>query len=419
MEYLKGIKCPRCGRIALEKDAFNGCPVCHKEGISVNLSTYYEYSDKETLRRRFSSETGRGIWRHRAFLPVDSEFTPVSIAEGNTPLIRAVRLGKELGLSSLYLKLEMQNTTWSHKDRLSSVGVTRALQIGASAVTVSSTGNHGAAVAAYAAAAGLPCFIFTKSAVPETMKTLMRVYGAYVFATENSLDRWTIMKWGVENLGWYPLSGYISPAIGSNCYALDGYKTIAFELFEELGELPDTIVVPSAYSDALYGIWKGIQDLNEVGLARKKSKMIAAEAWGSLTKTISMGAEAPVEVNAGPTVNFSIGGGRNTWQGLSALRDSGGTAETASDEETMQMQCLLAKCEGIYAEAASVTPLVICQKLLAQGKLLPDEKIVAIVSSSGLKDPAETSHHLPEVPVIEPNYPSMSAALERCYGKKL
>lgn len=418
MEYLKGIKCPRCGGIASERDAFNGCPACRREGVSVNLSTYYEYQDKAALRQRFPTETGSGIWRHRAFLPVDSEFTPVSIAEGNTPLIKADRLGKKLGLTNLYLKLEMQNTTWSHKDRLSSVGVTRALQVGASAVTVSSTGNHGAAVAAYAAAAGLPCFIFTKSAVPETMKTLMRVYGAYVFATENSLDRWVIMKWGVENLGWYPLSGYVAPAIGSNCYALDGYKTIAFELLEELHDLPDAIVVPSAYSDALYGIWKGVQDLNEVGLTQKKSRMIAAEAWGSLTKTISMGAEAPVEVEAGPTVNFSIGGGRNTWQGLSALRDSGGTAESATDEETMEMQGLLASCEGIYAEAASVTPLVVCQKLLAQGKLRPDEKIVAVVSSSGLKDPAATSRYLPDVPVIDPSYQSMSAALERCYGKK-
>lgn len=419
MEYLKGIKCPRCGCPAPEENAFNGCPVCRKEGVSVNLSTYYDYQDKEALRQRFPRETGRGIWKHRAFLPVDSEMAPVSIAEGNTPLIKAEHLGKKLGLLNLYLKLEMQNTTWSHKDRLSSVGVTRALQVGASAVTVSSTGNHGSAVAAYAAAAGLPCFIFTKSSVPETMKTLMRVYGAYVFATENSLDRWVIMKWGVENLGWYPLSGYVAPAIGSNCYALDGYKTIAFELFEELGDLPDTIVVPSAYSDALYGIWKGVLDLNEVGLSRKKSKMIAAEAWGSLTKTLAIGAEAPVEVAAGPTVNFSIGGGRNTWQGLAALRDSGGTAETASDGETMQMQCLLANCEGIYAEAASVTPLVVCQKLLAQGKLSPNEKIVVVVSSSGLKDPAETSHHLPDVPIIEPNFQSMSTALGRCYGKKL
>ncbi len=126
-----------------------------------------------------------------------------------------------------------------------------------------------------------------------------------------------------------------------------------------------------------------------------------------------------MEVEAGPTVNFSIGGGRNTWQGLSALRDSGGTAESATDEETMEMQGLLASCEGIYAEAASVTPLVVCQKLLAQGKLRPDEKIVAVVSSSGLKDPAATSRYLPDVPVIDPSYQSMSAALERCYGKKL
>ncbi len=352
-------------------------------------------------------------------MPVDSETAPISIAEGNTTLLHAERLGRALGLEKLYLKLEMQSTTWSHKDRLSSVGVTRAVQQGASAVTVSSTGNHGAAVAAYAAAAGLPCMIFTKAAVPDTMKTLMRTYGAYVFATEQSLDRWAIMKWGVENLGWYPLSGYVAPAIGSNCYAIDGYKSVAFELFEQLGELPDSIVVPSAYSDALYGTWKGVLDLNEVGLTTKKSRMIAAESWGSLKETLARQAVTPLEVQAGPTVNFSIGGGRNTWQGLHALQQSGGTAETAADEETMQMQLLLAKCEGVYAEAASVTSLVVCQKLLAQGKMRPDESVVAVISSSGLKDPAETSKRLPEVPLITPDAASLADALARCYGKKL
>jgi len=419
MEYVKGIRCPICGYIGTEQELFGGCPKCRERGINVNFSTYYEYPDKEALRKRFPTEQGPGIWRHRAFLPVDSEQKPVSVAEGNTPLIHAERLGKELGLENLYLKLELQNTTWSHKDRLSSVGATRARQVGATALTVSSSGNHGAAVAAYAAAAGLPCFVFTTPSVPETMKTLMRSYGAYVFATESSLDRWVIMRWGVENLGWHPLSGYVWPPIGSNAYAVDGYKTLAFELFEQLGDLPETIVTPSGYSDLMYGMWKGIQDLNEVGLTDRKSRIFASEIWGSLTKAMEENAPVPGEVPDGPSVSFSIAVPCNTWQGLEPIRASGGEAVMSPDEDTMAMQLLLAKCEGVYAESSSVTSLVACKKLVEQGKLRPDEKVVAIVTSTGLKDPETTARYLADVPVIEPNYQSLSAALEKCYGKKV
>ena len=421
MSYLKGIRCPRCGYEGRPEEAFDGCPRCREEGISVNFSTHYDFSGHEAaLRESFPRDEGPGLWRHRAFLPVDGKTAPISMGEGNTPLLRCRRLGEQLGLPDLYLKNETLNPTWSYKDRLCSVGVTRAVETGAPAVVVSSTGNHGSAVAAYAAAAGLPCVIFTKSGVPDTMKTLMQSYGAYVFATEQSLDRWKIMRWCVKELGWYPLSGYVDPAIGSNCYGVDGYKTLAFELFEQLGgSLPDFIITPSAYADGMYGIWKGVLDLNAVGLTDKKPVMIAAEAWGSLKATLAQGAPAPVAVPAGPTVSFSIGGARSTWQGYTTLLQSGGTAETVTDQEAMEMQRLLARTEGLYAEAASVTTLVVLRKLLEQGRISPDQRVVAVITSTGLKDPAETAKHLPIVPVIEPDPAQLRDKLQSLYGVKL
>ena len=350
---------------------------------------------------------------------MDDKASPVTIGEGKTPLLHCKKLGERLGLNELYIKNESLNPTWSYKDRLCSVGVTRAIQEGAPAVTVSSTGNHGAAVAAYAAAAGIPCVVFTVSKVPATMKTLMQSYGAYVFATEQSLDRWKIMRWCVKNLGWYPLSGYVSPAIGSNCYGVDGYKTIAFELFEQLGDLPDFIVTPSAYADGMYGIWKGVEDLHAVGLSQKPTRMVASEVWGSLKETLARGTDVPVAVPSDWSVSFSIGGPRGTYQGYAALKESGGCAETASDPETLAMQRLLASSEGIYAENASVTTLVAIQKLAAQGKIRPDDRVVAIISSSGLKDPATTARELPEVPVISPESEALREALGRFYGAKL
>ena len=420
MSYLKGIRCPRCGHIGKPEEAFDGCPVCRANDVSVNFSTYYDYGgDEAALRTGFAKAEGPGLWSHREFLPVDDKASPVTIGEGKTPLLHCKKLGERLGLNELYIKNESLNPTWSYKDRLCSVGVTRAIQEGAPAVTVSSTGNHGAAVAAYAAAAGIPCVVFTVSKVPATMKTLMQSYGAYVFATEQSLDRWKIMRWCVKNLGWYPLSGYVSPAIGSNCYGVDGYKTIAFELFEQLGDLPDFIVTPSAYADGMYGIWKGVEDLHAVGLSQKPTRMVASEVWGSLKETLARGTDVPVAVPSDWSVSFSIGGPRGTYQGYAALKESGGCAETASDPETLAMQRLLASSEGIYAENASVTTLVAIQKLAAQGKIRPDDRVVAIISSSGLKDPATTARELPEVPVISPESEALREALGRFYGAKL
>lgn len=418
--YYKGIRCIKCGHEMTLQEAFDGCPVCRGEESSVNAETYYDFGqDKVELAAGFKNAKGFGLWSHKEFLPIKPDSKMISIGEGHTPLLHAKKLGEHLGLNNLYLKLECMNPTWSYKDRLCSVGVSRAIQDGAPVVTVSSTGNHGASVAAYAAAAGIPCVVFTLSSVPSTMKTLMQSYGAYVFATDKATDRWKIMNWCVKNLGWYPLSGYVSPAMGSNCFGMDGYKTLTFELFEELGDLPDQIVVPSTYSDGLYGMWKGVKDLHEIGLSSKPTKMVAAEVFGSLKATLAAGTDEIQNVHAEDTVSFSIGGGRGTYQGYAALVQSGGYAENCPDDEVMPMQALLGRTEGVYAEAASTCPLVAIQKLAAQGKIKADDTVVAVITSSGLKDPSSTAKRMPEVPVILPESGELSAALSNNYGIKL
>ena len=420
--YFKGIRCMKCGHVMEPSEAFDGCPVCGSSTSSVNAETFYDFgNDKEKLAKEFSSKKAFGLWSHKEFLPIESESNMISIGEGHTPLLHAKKIGEKIGLPNLYLKLESMNPTWSYKDRLCCVGVSRAIQDGAPAVTVSSTGNHGSAVAAYAAAAGIPCVVFTVPTVPDTMKTLMQSYGAYVFATENSLDRWKIMKWCVKNLGWYPLSGYVSPAMGSNCYGMDGYKTVTFELFEDLGDLPDYIVVPNCYGDGLYGMWKGVRDLQEIGLSKVQTKMIASEAFGPLKATLASGTDQMQTIpDTGSTVSFSIGSNTTTYQSYAAVTQSHGMAEAAPDDEVvMKMQAELGRLEGVYAEASSVTTLVNLQTLAASGKVKPEDKIVAIITSTGLKDPAATAARMPKVPVITPEASVLSSALDKYYGAKL
>ena len=158
------------------------------------------------------------------------------------------RLGSRLGLPRLFAKDESRNPTWSYKDRLCAVAVTHAVATGARVITISSTGNHGASTAAYAARAGLPCVIFTLASVPETMKTLMQAYGAAVVACPTSESRWTLMREGIERLGWYPTSGFVMPADRLEpLSASRATRRIAYEIAEDLGwTAPDVVVVPSA-----------------------------------------------------------------------------------------------------------------------------------------------------------------------------
>src|SRR5712692_1324601 len=255
-----GLQCLRCRRRFDEARLFTGCPDCRAQGVAVNLTVEYDLAPLAGVTADTFAAGGKGLWRFRHLLPARSA-RPVSLGEGATPLVHLERLGQRLGLPRLYAKDESQNPTWSYKDRLCAVAVTHGVETGARVITISSTGNHGASTAAYAARAGLPCVIFTLASVPDTMKTLMQAYGAAVVACPTSESRWQLMREGIERLGWYPTSGFVTPPIGSNPYGIEGYKSLAYEIVEDLGwTAPDRCVVPSGYSDGLFGIWKGMQE---------------------------------------------------------------------------------------------------------------------------------------------------------------
>src|SRR2546425_6012524 len=174
-----GLHCLRCHSRFEEPRLFTGCPRCRAQGVAVNLTVEYDLTPLAGVTPEMFGTATRGLWRFRPLLPVRPA-NPVSLGEGATPLVHLERLGRRLGLPRLYAKDESQNPTWSYKDRLCATAVTHAVETGARVITISSTGNHRASTAAYAARAGLPCVIFTLASVPETMKTLMQAYGAAV-----------------------------------------------------------------------------------------------------------------------------------------------------------------------------------------------------------------------------------------------
>ncbi|WP_217617193.1 pyridoxal-phosphate dependent enzyme [Cellulomonas sp. GbtcB1] len=357
--------------------------------------------------------SGPGVFRFAPLLPVDPAGPLVSLGEGGTPLVPVPRAAEAAGLAegALLVKDESRNPAWSYKDRLAAVAVTKAVQQGHDTVVDASTGNHGAATAAYAARAGLRCVVLTVASVPETMKTLMQSYGADVVAFDDPRDRWVVMRAGVEQRGWVPVSGYLSPPSGSNPFGVGGYKTIAYEVWEQLGgRVPDAVVAPVAYGDGIAGMVRGFRDLVALGLADRVPRMVAAEPFGPHEAALRDGFVPGAAVPAGPTVAFSIGSSMATWQAWDALRSTAGAAAPADDEAVMRAQATLAATEGLYLEASSVITYAVLPTLVARGAVRADETVVLLGTSTGLKDVGATAARLAPVPVIAPTLAAFDAA---------
>ena len=218
----------------------------------------------------------------------------------------------------------MRNPTWSFKDRLASSALTMARRFGAKVIASSSSGNAGAAAAAYAAKAGLPCVVFTFVGSAGPLVLQMRAYGAMVVKVTDKADRWRLQSLGVREFGWYPTSPFFGPVVGSNPYGMEGYKTIAYEIAEAFDwQPPDWCVLPVCYGDALYGMWKGFEELKALGWIDRVPRFVAAEVSGSLAAAMASGDAMPPEVprNA-PSIATSIGAAQATVQGLDVLRHS-------------------------------------------------------------------------------------------------
>ena len=408
--YVGRMACVRCERETGDSAPWQGCPSCAAEGVSANVLPVYEM-ETGPLSRRVDEP---GIFQFRDLLPVGDEADVVSLQEGGTPLLQAPGLAEELDLGELWFKDETRNPTWSYKDRLAAVAVTVARARGADTIILSTTGNHGAAAAAYAAAAGMRCVALTLGSVPQTMKVLMQSYGAQVVALERPVDRWTLLEQAVAAWGWMPISGYVNPPIGSNAFGVDGYKTIAYEIHGALGDVPDVVVVPVAYGDGLTGIHRGFEDLVAVGLADRVPRMVAAEPFGAYAAALDRASHEPVQVPTAPSVSFSVASPIATHQGVQTLLASGGRAVAEPDDEVvMAAQRTIASRVGLYVEASSALCLPIVSRLRTAGRIGAADRVVCVATSTGLKDIGSSAVRLPTVEVIGPTLTDLERALKR------
>jgi threonine synthase len=418
--YLTHLECFRCGANYPTDRFFTGCPRCAEAGKPSNVFCHYDLpAVGRAFEPRMLNGRPRTLWRYKELLPASPERV-VSIGEGCTPLVHCPKLGERLGLSRLYVKDDSRNPTWSFKDRMAASGAAVALDMGCRVLTAASSGNGGAATAAYAARAGLEAIIFTTQQFPLTMRAFMQSYGARIIAMPTMQDRWTMVLEGVTQHDWFPIQNMLTPPIGANPYALDGNKTCAFELVEDLDwQVPDWVVAPCSSGDSLTGAWLGFQQFAQLGYVDRLPRMAAAETYSVLGRALASGADHTEAVVPTPSVAISTASANSAYQCLKTLRDSNGAAMTASNDEIMRAQLALSSTEGIWAEASSALSIAAIEKLVEQGTIQSDDLVVAWLTSSGLKDPEVMAPYLPPIPLIEPTWASLQQALRDSYGAHL
>jgi threonine synthase len=399
-----GLRCTRCGAEFEGGRSFAGCRVCADGDWTAGLEATYDF---EQARRAWGRGRADGLWRYAPLLPLRDEASRVTLGEGATPLIAIPGLH---GVRDVWVKNETANPTWSYKDRMCAVGVSVAVEMGSSVIGISSTSNQGASGSAYASRAGLRSVVLTLEEVEDPALAFMQAYGALV-ATTSRLGRRVLLRHGVEKLGWFPISSYTSTPT-SNPYAIEGYKTIAYEIVEDLGSAPAAVVVPTALGEGLAGIHAGFRDLKRIGLIEQVPRMVAAELAGGapLSKTLREGAERPLPVAPHVSIAMTLATTVATDRALLAVRESTGGAVPVSDDELLAAQALL-RASGLLAEPAGSAAVAALPHL---AEVLPGfdpltQRVAVVMTGTGLRELPVLRSHLPPVPRLEPD----PAAFER------
>lgn len=370
------LECIECRRKYPENEVIYTC-TCG--GL---LDVIYDYSEFHLTKKDFKGPLS--VWKYRALLPVSRE--PVSLKEGGTPLYRVERLAKSIGMKEVYVKHEGMNPTGSFKDRGMTVGVTKALELNMKTVACASTGNTSASLAVYGARAGVPAVVLLPSgkvALGKLAQALM--HGAKVLSIRGNFDdALKLVRDLCDSEGFYLLNSV-------NPYRLEGQKTIAFEIADQLGwEAPERLVLPVGNAGNITAIYKGFKELKRLGFIEGVPKMTGIQAEGAcpIVKAIKNNATEIIPEPKPETVATAIriGNPVNAAKALAAIRESGGAAETVSDEEIISAQHELASLEGIGVEPASASSIAGLRKLVDMGVIDSDERVVCVTTGHLLKD---------------------------------
>jgi threonine synthase len=342
--------------------------------------------------------------RYRDLLPITDATPALTLGEGSTPLVHAKRLGRAIGAPNLHLKVEGQNPTGSFKDRGMVVAVAKAVEAGARAIVCASTGNTSASAAAYGAAAGLEVIVILPRGQIALGKLLQAlVAGAKVVAIDGNFDQALAIVRGLAEQDDHPVTLVNSV----NPFRLDGQRTAAFEICDDLGRPPDILAIPVGNAGNISAYWAGFRAYADAGRVRGTPAMWGFQAAGAAPLVLGRRVDRPETVATAIRI-----GAPASWDLAVAARDeSGGRIEAVTDDEILGAYRDLARIEGIFCEPASAASVAGVRKMAAAGRLDPDATLVAVLTGHGLKDPHTAERQVPGVIDAAPTLGAVAVAL--------
>jgi len=367
--------------------------------------------DFPTVTKNAFANREHTYWRYFELLPIQNKENIVSINAGMTPLIKAEKLGKKLGLNNLYIKNDSVNPTFSFKDRPAGIAVSKAKEFGLSAVGCASTGNLAAATAAHAAKAELPCYVFAPSDIEHAKITQALSYGAEFIAVDGTYDDSNRIA---AQIGDSKGIGIVN--INMRSYYVEGSKTLAFEVAEQLDwKVPDQLIIPVGSGAMLNAICKGFEELQTVSLVDDVSQMhmVAAQPHGCAPIVDAFNKKSndvvPVENPDTIAKSLAIGDPGDGRYVLKRLQQYNGFAEESNNKEILDAILLLAKTEGIFTEPAGGVSVAVLKKLVDDGKIGKNDTTICYVTGNGLKTTESLMEVLQKPQVMQPDIAKISA----------
>ena len=384
---LTHLECSACGETINADQLQNLCPKCQ----APLLARYDLDAIKRTVTPQMIEERPRyGLWRWHDLLPVRDAQYRLTLGEGETPLLHVTRLGERIGLDHLYVKDEGLNPTGSFKARGMAVAVSRARELGAEVLVTPTAGNAGGAMAAYAAAAGLPAHVYMPKDAPQTNQIETVLFGAQLVLVDGLInDAGRIAAAAAKDNGWFEVTTLKEP------YRIEGKKTMGLELalhFKENGQwkLPDVVLYPTGGGVGLIGMWKAFDELEAlgwIGTERPRFVVVQAASCAPVVKAFEQGQPSSETWDNASTIasGLRVPAVRGDRLILRALKETHGIALTVTYEEILEAMRLLGRLVGIFAAPEGAACYTAVEKLVASGWIKPHEKVVIFNTGTGIK----------------------------------
>lgn len=404
-------RCTECATAYAERDAQLVCPNCAGKQVRGGPTRGVLEVELDSLPDEWPNSPPSSPEFLTAFLPIPDRMHLPPLPVGGTPLIEAPALREALGTPRLWIKDDTRNPSGSTKDRASLLVVAKAREYGCSTVAAASTGNAATALAAVAAAAGIRAIVFVPASTPEAKLIQMLSYGATVLRIDGSYDdAFELCTEACERFGWYNRNTALNP------FTIEGKKTAGLEIAADLApECPDVVIVPTGDGVILAGVAKGLADLVRAGLIADPPRLVAVQPEGSaaIIHALRDGADTITPVPDAHSVadSLTVQAPRNALLCLRAIRSSGGGGVAVSDEDIVAAIPRLARHSGVFAEPAGAAPLAGLRVALSEGLVERHERIVLLVTGTGLKDVPGAARSVRVPPPIPPNIESVAAQL--------